>query len=210
LKLIYQHGGESSKVPNKVIASGLGVAPSSVTEMLTKLNREGLVDYQPYKGSTLTNAGLISCLDVVRSHRLWEVFLIRTLGYSWSEAHEDAHILEHAAPERMMTRLNKFLNYPDYCPHGAAIPRPSGDIAHSDLTALATLSQGDVSHIRMVTEEKNFLDYIQTLGITIGARVEVISLSDHEDHLLLAVDDKETLISYSAAGQIFVDVPRLK
>ena len=95
LKAIYKLGGMEEQVSNKQIAESLQIAPASVTEMLGKLKREGLIHYEPYKGSRLTDAGMRIAITLVRGHRLWEVFLMRHLGYSWSEAHEDAELLDY-------------------------------------------------------------------------------------------------------------------
>lgn len=205
LKVIYQAGGMNTPVPNKVISEQLGVSPASVTEMLVKLSRQGLIKYEAYKGSTLTEEGLSSCISLVRSHRLWEVFLVRHLNYTWSEAHEDAHLLEHATPNRMLEKLNHFLNYPSYCPHGVAIPKSDGQLEIRKLCSLRKLKVGDTSIIRRVSEEKNLLDYLDGLGIEIGEPVRVISIGEYEGPYTVLIKENAVQISYKAVGQIFVD-----
>jgi len=190
LKEIYKLGGMEEQVSNKQIAESLQIAPASVTEMLGKLKREGLIHYEPYKGSRLTDAGMRIAITLVRGHRLWEVFLMRHLGYSWSEAHEDAELLEHITPSRLTARLDQFLNYPAYCPHGSAIPHPDGQVDLTPLQPLNLLPIGQISHIRRVTEEKELLDYLQASGITIGSA---------------DLEGKQVQISYKAACHIYVD-----
>lgn len=90
--------------------------------MLGKLSRDEIIHYEAYKGSRLTTVGTQTAISLVRGHRLWEVFLMRHLGYSWSEAHEDAELLEHVTIARLTARLDKFHNHPAYCPHGSIIP----------------------------------------------------------------------------------------
>lgn len=205
LKAIYQLGGEKVLVNNKQIAEALKVAPASISEMLGKLSRENLIEYEPYKGSRLTQEGLRVAVSLVRGHRLWEVFLIRHLGYSWSEAHEDAELLEHITPPRLASRLNRFLNYPAYCPHGSAIPQPDMPNDGIALRTLNQLSAGEISHIRRVKEEKEFLDYLQGLGIKIGGRIEMVSIGAYEGPITFDMEGKQIQISYKAAGQIYVD-----
>lgn len=205
LKAIYKLGGMEDLVNNKQIAGALQIAPASVTEMLGKLKREGLIHYEPYKGSRLTAQGVEVAISLVRGHRLWEVFLMRHLGYSWSEAHEDAELLEHITPSRLTARLDRFLNYPAYCPHGSAIPLANGQVAKTELQTLDQLAIGTNSHIRLVTEEKELLDYLQKAGISIGSAVRVVEAAPYEGPLTLDHGGKHIQISYKAACQIYVD-----
>lgn len=206
LKAIYKLGGMEQLVSNKRIAETLQIAPASVTEMLGKMSREGLIHYEPYKGSRLTNEGMGAAISLVRGHRLWEVFLMRHLGYSWSEAHEDAELLEHITPPRLTDRLDKFLNFPAYCPHGSAIPHSDGQIDSTPLQTLNLLPVGVTSHIRRVTEEKELLDYLQESGITIGSSVRIVDAAAYEGPLTLDLGENRVQISYKAACQIYVDV----
>lgn len=205
LKEIYKLGGMEEQVSNKQIAESLQIAPASVTEMLGKLKREGLIHYEPYKGSRLTDAGMRIAITLVRGHRLWEVFLMRHLGYSWSEAHEDAELLEHITPSRLTARLDQFLNYPAYCPHGSAIPHPDGQVDLTPLQPLNLLPIGQISHIRRVTEERELLDYLQASGITIGSAVRIVEAGAYEGPLTLDLEGKQVQISYKAACHIYVD-----
>lgn len=204
LKEIYKLGGQEELVVNKQISDALKIAPASVTEMLGKLSREGLIQYEPYKGSRLTQDGMQIAIPLLRGHRLWEVFLMRYLGYSWSEAHEDAELLEHVSPPRLTARLDVLLNHPAYCPHGNAIPQADGQVDSTPLQTLNQLPEGATSHIRRVTEEKELLDYLQGAGIEIGSVVTVVSVGAYEGPLTLDLDGKEVQISYKAACQIYI------
>lgn len=204
LKIIYECSDDGKLAPNKAIAEGLGVTPSSVTEMLSKLKAEGLIEYQAYKGSRLTETGLRDCLGVVRSHELWEVFLIQHLGYSWSEAHEDAHLLEHAAPSRMVDRLDRFLGHPKFCPHGSAIPQEGLIPVTGELRPLSALVAGDSAVLRKVFEEKELLDYLQGLGLSIGARLEVLKIGSYNGPVTISIEGRVLPINHRATEQIFV------
>lgn len=205
LKEIYKLGGKEDLVANKQISDALRVAPASVSEMLGKLSREGLIQYEPYKGSRLTQTGLQIAISMLRGHRLWEVFLMRCLGYSWSEAHEDAELLEHVSPLRLTTRLDMFLNHPATCPHGNSIPQADGQMDSVPLQTLNQLPEGATSYIRRVTEESELLDYLQNLGIEIGSAVTVVTIGAYEGPLTLDLNGKRFQISYKAACQIYVD-----
>ena len=206
LNIIYKLGGEKNLVSNKDISQQLHIASASVTEMLTKLSKEGLITYTPYKGSQLTDYGLQSCIQVVRSHRLWEVFLMRHLGYSWSEAHEDAHLLEHIAPARLINRLDQFLNYPAYCPHGSVIPTADGNTADPTVVPLSQLHEGDYSHFRRVTEEPALLDYLESMGFSMNDAFTVTQIAPYEGPITLSLEDGRSIsISYKAACKVFVN-----
>ena len=205
LKVIYEEGGLEKLVPNKMIADKLGVAKASVSEMLPKLQQQGLIIYEPYKGSRLTDEGLAACMDVVRSHRLWEVFLMRHLGYSWREAHEDAHLLEHVAPPRMMDRLNDFLNYPQTCPHGSQIPQEGKKPERITLKKLSELSQGESAVVAKVEEDGALLDYLEKNGLKIHESIKVLSMDEYEGPITFLQNGKKISISFKAAAQIFLE-----
>lgn len=205
LKAIYTLGGQKTMVSNKQISEVLQIAPASVTEMLGKMNREALIHYEPYKGSRLTDKGKQAAISLVRGHQLWEVFLSKHLGYSWSDAHEDAELLEHVMPERLMNRLDRFLNYPEYCPHGNAIPKADGQSDSVPLQTLNLLPVGEPSCIRRVTEEKELLDYLQEAGITIGSHIYITEAAAFEGPVTLQLEEKRVQISYKAACHIYVD-----
>lgn len=206
LKAIYQSGGLEEFIPNKIIAEKLSIAPASVSEMLTKLNQEGLIESKAYRGSKLTENGLAACIEIVRSHRLWEVFLMRHLGYTWREAHEDAELLEHIAPHRMIDRLDTFLNYPRYCPHGSVIPQ-NGDVPKQSakLQALNELVEGDSTTVVRISEEPRLLDYLERSGLELNKEIQVLSAGEYEGPITFLQDANKITISYKAAAQIFVE-----
>jgi len=108
LKLILELGGDQIKISNKQIVSGLNISAASVSEMITKLVKEGLVEHTPYQGVQLTLAGLTSASALIRRHRLWEVFLVEHLNYTWNEVHDDAEVLEHVTSEKLAAHWRLF------------------------------------------------------------------------------------------------------
>lgn len=205
LKAIYEEGGLDHYVPNKLIAEKLRVAAPSVSEMLSKLQQSGLIEYRAYHGSRLTQAGLAACVHVVRSHRLWEVFLMRHLGYTWREAHEDAHLLEHIAPERMIDRLDRFLSFPKTCPHGAKIPSKITDYDNMEsMMPLNSLEPGEKALLARIQEDGELLDYLATQGLQVGKEIQMISAADYEGPVTFQQEEQTITISYKAASQVYV------
>ncbi|SHO43442.1 metal-dependent transcriptional regulator [Anaerocolumna xylanovorans] len=205
IKEIYKLGGGEEQINNKQIAEVLNVSPASVTEMLGKLQKEELIVYEPYKGSKLTEKGMKAAVTLLRGHRLWEVFLIERLGYTWSEAHEDAEKLEHVAPVRLIDRLEEYLGYPAFCPHGSAIPQADGKVQRLQLKSLLEMKEGESSAIRRVVEKNDLMDYLQELGIHIGSKVTVEKFEALEGPVAIRVDDTPKQLSYKAAGMVYVD-----
>lgn len=205
LKVIFEEGGSGANVSNKVIAEKLGVSAASVSEMLKKLNKEGLIIFESHRGSRLTSKGIEICLSIIRNHRLWEVFLIDKLSYSWREAHEDAEILEHAAPARMIDRLERFLDYPDVCPHGYEIPRKGKTSEFKQLVNLTTLDINEKGTILKVNEEGKLLDYLEQIGLILGSAIEIKEKEDYEGPVSFLQNGELLTISYKAASQIYVD-----
>lgn len=205
LKEIGKLGGGDNLVSNKRIAESMRVSPASVSEMLSKMEKEGLVQCEPYRGIRLTQEGKRYSAALLRSHRLWEVFLRRDLHCSWSEAHEDAERLEHVTSPQLAQRLDDFLNYPGYCPHGSAIPRADGELRQPSLRKLNRMAVGESSVIRRVSEEKELLDYLEDLGIGIGDAFTVRSYGACEGPVTLEIGGRSVSVSYKAACHIDVD-----
>lgn len=123
LKIIYELGGEKSEVSNKEISEALHISPSSVSEMIKKLLKDGFVENKPYKGIRLSKSGVKRARMVKRRHHLWEVFLVENLGYDINEVHNEAEVLEHVTSEKLEKLLDKYLDYPKVCPHNTKIER---------------------------------------------------------------------------------------
>ena len=211
LKVIYMEGGLENLVSNKVLAEKLNVSPASVSEMVIKLGHEGLINTVPYKGSSLTAKGMSVCMSVVRSHRLWEVFFIRHLGYTWREAHEEANLLEHHCSKQLIDRLEKFLCYPKFCPHGDVIPMAGIETAPADIQykLLSEIAVGTTVIVCRVVEDGALLDYVEGTGLLIGGKIQLLSKGEYEGALLLKQGDATISLSYKAATQIFVADERI-
>src|ERR1700719_4389621 len=128
LKALYQLHGDQRPVPTRDLAQRLGISSPSVSEMVTRLAAQGLVEHDRYKGQQLTREGRKVALELVRHHRLLEMFLVQVLGYTWDEVHDEAERLEHVISERMEARIFELLGRPQLDPHGHAIPSLTGKI----------------------------------------------------------------------------------
>lgn len=205
LKLILELGGDEKKVSNKKIVAGLSISGASVSEMINKLVKEGLVEHSPYQGVQLTPAGLKKASALVRKHRLWEVFLVDHLGYSWNEVHEEAEVLEHVTSPQLEDRLDNYLSHPTFCPHGGMIPQQDQTVHEEERMTLANYSEGTQIRIARVLDEKELLDYLMDLGVKIHEEFTITNVAAYEGPITLQNQQKEVSISYKAASTIFVD-----
>ncbi|MBB6632081.1 metal-dependent transcriptional regulator [Clostridium algidicarnis] len=203
LKAVYNLGGHRKQVNNKEIAKVLGVSAPSVSEMIKKLLDEGYLEYTPYKGIRLTEYGKKEAISVIRRHRLWEVLLVEHLGYSWHEVNEEAEKLEHVTNLKLEKRLDKYLNYPKACPHGSPIFQ--NEIGLSKYRTLDTLDVGEETTIRRVFDERQLLQYVDSLGLNIGDEIKVVDLAPYNGPITLRKNEKDIIIGKEAANNIFVD-----
>ncbi len=176
-------------VNNRLIADQLEVAPASVSEMLQKLSKDGLVEVTPERNVLLTEEGRKKALQLLRVHRLWEVFLVDHLGYSWSEVHEEAERLEHASSPFLAEKLAHFLNYPRTCPHGGYIPESEGSIPTRKLYRLSDLPVGVRTVICRVPERHDLLELLSERGIRLNEIVALVEADGLESGLMLELSD---------------------
>lgn len=206
LKLILELGGHEKKISNKQIVAGLGVSAASVSEMISKLEKEDLVLHFPYQGVQLTEQGAQTASSLMRRHRLWEVFLVEYLQYSWNDVHDDAEVLEHVTSDKLANKLEAFMNYPNYCPHGGRIPKENGIISEKKRQTLADFPIGSKIRIARVLDEKELLDYLVSLDLKLQENYTIIEIADYEGPITIKNDDKTIAVSYKAASTIFVDL----
>ncbi|WP_066713075.1 metal-dependent transcriptional regulator [Clostridium sp. Marseille-P299] len=204
LKIIYEADLRNEEVNNKYIMKELGVSAASVSEMLKKLEKEGYVEYIPYHNIVITKKGIKEAASLVRKHKLWEVFLMQHLGYTWSEVHEEAEQLEHVTSDKMIERLDQFLNYPEVCPHGGKIPRDNDEEYTTKLFPLSTCMVGQTCKIMGVPEDKEILDYLYQVGISIGDEYVIKEIGPFEGMFTLVNDERNVQLSYKIATELYV------
>jgi DtxR family Mn-dependent transcriptional regulator len=205
LLTIYRLQAEQSPVSTTALAAQLAVTPASVTGMVRKLHQHGLVEYQPYRGVILTQAGEREALRLLRRHRLWERFLTDVLGMSWDEVHEEAHRLEHATSGRVADRLAHFLDEPQSDPHGQPIPARDGTLPARALATLAAVDVGCVARLEEVPDDDpDLLRYLGDLGLYPGARMRVVARASFDGPLIIRVGGAEHPIGQELAKRLLV------
>lgn len=194
-----------SEVSTNAIAEKMETKASSVTDMLKKLADKDLVNYKKYQGVSLTETGKLSAKMIVRKHRLWEVFLVEKLDFSWDEVHDIAEQLEHIKSEKLINKLDDFLGNPTEDPHGDPIPDANGQIVKIEKQLLSEFSlhqKGICVGVKDTSSE--FLKYLDKQQIALGSSIEVLSKETFDASLKIKVDNKELTVSNKIAGNLYV------
>lgn len=196
-----------SPVSTSSVAQILEVSPASVSEMLHRLLKKGLVEYTPYGGATLTEKGRGHFLRLTRRHRLWEVFLNRYLGIGWEDVYQPACSLEHATSDLIAEKLAEFLDNPKICPHGNPIPKSNLKQPKVSGIPLADLEVGRMAEVARVIGEGNveFLHYLTGLGLIPGAKVKVQEKASFDGTLIIEVSNSTKAIGREATSLIMVE-----
>ncbi|KUH98672.1 DtxR family transcriptional regulator [Mycolicibacterium acapulense] len=198
------------KVSTKLLAERLGVSASTASESIRKLADQGLVDHEKYGAVTLTEAGRAAALAMVRRHRLMETFLVRELGYSWDEVHDEAEVLEHAVSDRMLDRIDAKLGHPTRDPHGDPIPAADGRVPAPDARQLSACNDGDRGTIARISDaDPEMLRYFDSVGISLDSRLRVVARRDFAGMISVAIestdgDDTTVELGSPAAEAIWV------
>jgi DtxR family transcriptional regulator, Mn-dependent transcriptional regulator len=207
LTTIYRNLDEDGEIKPNLLASKLEISNAAVTDMLRKLSRDGFVDYQKYKGIKLTSEGELYAKNMLRRHRIWEVFLHQTLAMPWDKVHEEAEKLEHSSSDELINLLEEFLEYPEVDPHGYPIPDKNGKIKKSkSVVAITELSENDLAKVVRVNDDvKNLLSYVTKIGISLGKEIMIKDKLEYDGSVLLMLDQNEVNISNKIASNIFVE-----
>jgi DtxR family transcriptional regulator, Mn-dependent transcriptional regulator len=188
VKAIWEVAG-SGAASTKDVAERLSIAPPSVTNMFVRLQEMGLVEYERYRGASLTRRGREEALRLIRRHRLIETFLLEHLGYSWREVHEEAERLEHAVSDGFTERLAEFLGHPDQDPHGDPIPAADGSFAPDDSFPLGQAEAGQRVRISKVGDDPSVLEYLGEHGLVPGRLLSVREMRELDG--VVIVEDEE-------------------
>ncbi len=209
LKALYHLHGDTGPVPTRDLAQRLGISSPSVSEMVTRLSAQGLVEHDRYRGSQLTREGRKVALELVRHHRLLEMFLVQVLGYHWDEVHEEAERLEHVISERMEQRIFELLGRPELDPHGHAIPSLTGKVRPESKRALNDGRAGEKVVVQGVSDDDPArLRELDRRGLVPGTQIEVIAVSEYEGPIEVRIKGKRVSIPLGLARAIFVDPVR--
>ena len=205
IKAIYHLQEESGTVSTNALAGKLSTKAASVTDMMKKLSAKKLLHYKPYYGFTLSTDGKKAALFIIRRHRLWEFFLSQNLGFEWEEVHTIAEELEHVSSKKLIDRLDEFLGFPPFDPHGDPIPDPKGKIVtrnHLPLQLLPKNKSGVVCHV--TNQSPEMLELLKHKEIGIGTRLEVKKHFPFDHSLEIKIKRQTLTISEQLAKNIFV------
>ncbi len=206
LKALYQLEGDRRAVPTNELAQRLRISAASVSEMVGRLSEHGLVAHDRYRGQQLTEEGRALALELVRHHRLLEMFLVQILGYGLDEVHDEAERLEHVISERMEERIFELLGRPELDPHGHAIPSREGTVRTVDARPLSQCRAGDEVIVRVVSDEDSKrLREIQRRGLVPGTRLSVVEGSEYESPVEAMIGERRISVPLGLARVIFVE-----
>ena len=173
LKVLFELGAWKIQVPNKEIAERLSISPPTVTEMMNSLVKAGWVEYTPYKGSMLSEAGAEYAKRLIRKHRLWEVFLVKNLDFNIDEVHNEAEVLEHSTSDILADQLEKYLGYPEHCPHGGAIPLELMDTQEKISIRLSDIKNDDIVSVARMLNEEKLVQHFKRANLNINDNIQI-------------------------------------
>lgn len=208
LKNIYQLNESQSPVSTSRLANALNVKPASATNMMKKLAALNYVNYAKSRGVTLTDSGRAIALEVLRHHRLIELFLTEQLGFGWDEVHDQAEVLEHVISEQLEERIAEVLGHPTHDPHGDPIPAKNGQMVVIESVPLATLCAGNratVTRVRNHTDS-GLLSYLADIGIIPGTRLTVVDVAPFDGPLTVEIDGESTIVGFNVAQRVQVHI----
>ncbi|MFN8304566.1 MAG: metal-dependent transcriptional regulator [Saprospiraceae bacterium] len=197
---------ESKSATTNAIAAALQTTAASVTDMLKRLAEKKLIAYEKYRGVRLTPDGSRVATELIRKHRLWEVFLLEKLGFAWDEVHELAEQLEHVQGDALVDRLDAFLCFPKYDPHGDPIPDSEGRWSHRPQVLLVTLQPGQRGTITGVQDHSSaFLQYLDQLGLGLGVEIEMLERIPYDQSARIRTAGRaDLMLSEKVCQNLFV------
>lgn len=210
LSEIYKHEDSNGQIKANLIAGKLQVSNAAVTDMLKKLKSDGHIKYEPYRGVELTDQGRDYARNMVRRHRIWEVFLHQIVGLPWEKVHDEAHNLEHSGSDELVNKMEEMLNFPEFDPHGDPIPSKKGIIPKQKknvaLTNLLPNQKGIV--IRVNDFDSKFLSYMSKIGVKLNKEIKVCEIFNFDSSVLVEIDRKQVNLSHTIAENIFVEIKK--
>lgn len=208
IKAIFHLGKKGTKeIATNAIAELMKTKPSSVTDMVKKLSEKDLVDYRPYQGVSLTPLGNKMALGIIRKHRLWEVFLVEKLDFSWDEVHDVAEQLEHIKSDKLIDSLDRLLGFPESDPHGDPIPDKNGEFKERDRLLLSDVpirTTGVCVGVR--DSSTTFLKFLDKNNIALGNQLQVLDIEEFDGSLIIDIMGKRMQISHQIASNLYIKI----
>ena len=193
----------NKQVTTNSISKVLNIEPASVTDMIKKLSKKKLIYHEKYKGSTISKSGIKIALQIIRRHRLWEVFLYDKLNFKWDKIHDIAEELEHVSSEELIDNLDKFLKYPKIDPHGDPIPNKLGEMNFVDKISISDLNVNENGIVsRIINEDEEFFHLLKKLKIEIGTEVKIVDKIEYDESIEILINKKTVIISKDIANNI--------
>ena len=197
----------STGISTNAIAKKLATKPSSVTDMVQRLSEKKVVHYKKYQGVILTSFGRKTAANIVRKHRLWEVFLVEKLNFSWDEVHEVAEQLEHIKSPKLTNELDALLGFPKQDPHGDPIPDKEGNYYPLEKKLLATLGLGEKGICVGVKDSSSeFLQFLDKQKIALGNEIKVLGKEPFDDSIQIQIANRELSISNKIANNLYIKI----
>lgn len=207
LKAIFKISEKKGKAAStNAISSEMKTSAASVTDMVKRLSEKELIHYERYKGVTLTRDGLRIATHLIRKHRLWEVFLVDKLSFSWDEVHEIAEQLEHIKSPELVERLDEYLGLPKFDPHGDPIPDKEGKFAERKQVLLADMKEGETGIVVGVQDHTTaFLQYLDRMQLVLGTSLQVLECFGYDESLKIRIGNgREETLSKKVSQNLFV------
>jgi DtxR family Mn-dependent transcriptional regulator len=207
LSTIYRHRNNEGGIKATQLAEQLEISNAAVTDMMKKLSKDGLVNYTRYKGIKLTGQGESYARNMVRRHRIWELFLQRIVGMPWDKVHDEAENLEHSSSDELVNRLEEMLEYPQFDPHGDPIPDKNGMLPkQKKVIPLSMIKTGEMVEVARVNDfDNDFLIYLSGIGIKLHKKLMIKDVLNFDKSMLIEIDGSEINISNTIAANIFVE-----
>jgi DtxR family transcriptional regulator, Mn-dependent transcriptional regulator len=207
LKSIYHLALFNGVVSTNQLAALLKTKASSVTDMLKKLADKALINYTPYQGVSFSNTGARIAVNIIRKHRLWEYFLVEKLHFKWDQVHDMAEEMEHISSNELINRLDKFMGFPKYDPHGDPIPDADGLVKQHNLKPVSSFGVNEGGIICGVREHSApFLQYLEKQSLIIGKKIRVTEIIEFDRSMVLQIENKKIQISREVANNLLIAV----
>jgi len=208
LKALFHITSESfdkSEAGTNELAAMLNVKPATANDMLKKLKEKKLINYEKYGKISLTASGKKQAIEIVRKHRLWETFLYEKFEFTWDEVHEVAEQLEHIHSPKLIEKLDKFLDYPEFDPHGDAIPNAKGELKFQVRKNLSQVAVGKTCKLIAVKDNTaSFLQYVVKVGLGLSSKIKVVSRQEFDGTMEIEVNGKKSSVSQKFAENLYV------
>lgn len=206
LKTIYHLSDAGQlEVSTNALAEAMNTKPATASDMIKRLSRKNIISYEKYKGVNITDSGQGLALNIIRKHRLWEVFLVEKLNFNWDEVHEIAEQLEHIKSPLLVERLDNFLGNPTVDPHGDPIPDQNGVFKVGPTVTLSAMSVGESgAMVKVGNDDSRLLQHLDKLGIRLGSKIQILEKEEFDGSMKVSVENQESIFLSSQISEFLM------